>query len=298
MKTIVVLTRLIFIEMQTMQRIIALALIALWLSACSEKTAPTEVPATHTTVAAPLPDETQAPSQTEILANARHSAKAKADAADIPDRFVQYYEVLKSDTMHRAPATIQAPAQETDKINSYLVKVEANKEIKMSIDSDKPTSGQLLVWIGQFQYEPQTLTGMSAASSILQTGVPATSAKITPSFPDDPSAFKVKPEASPCQGIDPTGTIVPFTITPTRAGQFRVGASVELYMNHGCQGESLTKTAEPITVKVTIFAPTDDLYQIAWSKFKEFFKEILGALFLVLGIIFRKRLKKLLGIKE
>lgn len=190
------------------------------------------------------------------------------------------------------------PSLPTDEgISSYLVKVDANKEIKMSIDPEKPASGQLTVWIGQPKYEPKTLEGMISTTGTLQTSIPAASAKITPSFPDDPTAFKVKPETSTCQGIDPTGTAVSFAITPTRAGQFRVGASVELYKEQGCQGDALTKTANPITVKVKAFIPSGSILDLAWAAIKDFIKEIFAALFAALLIVFRKRLFKLFGTK-
>jgi len=194
-------------------------------------------------------------------------------------------------------ASSPLPPPPDEGISSYLVKVDANKEIKMSIDPEKPASGQLTVWIGQPKYEPKTLAGMISTTATLQTSTPAASAKITPSFPDDPTAFKVKPETSTCQGIDPTGTAVSFAITPTRAGQFRVGASVELYKEQGCQGDALTKTANPITVKVKAFIPSGSILDLAWAAIKDFIKEIFAALFATLVIVFRKRLFKLFGTK-
>jgi hypothetical protein len=190
------------------------------------------------------------------------------------------------------------PSITPDEVNSYLVKVEANREIKKSIDSAIQSSGQLKVWIGKPGYEPTTQAGMIAESAVLYTHTEAVSAKVTPSFPDDPSTFKVEPNTSKCQIVEPTGSTVVFTITPNKTGQFRVGASIELYKNQGCEGDALTKTADPVTVVVTTYVPTGGLLEIAWSAFKNFFKEILGALFVVLVVVFRKRLYKLFGLKE
>lgn len=215
-------------------------------------------------------------------------------------------EMLRSKALPKASAKAPAladdwtisPSLTTDEVKSYLVKVEANREIKKSIDSNIPSSGQLKVWIGQPRYEPKTPPGGNVASGVLYTNTDAVSAQITPSFPDDPNAFKVEPKTSKCQTVESTGSTVEFTITPNRTGKFRVGASVELYKSHGCTGDVTTKTAEPITVIVTTYVPNGGLWEIAWSAFKNFFKEILAALFAVTVILFRKQLVKLFHIKD
>lgn len=303
--------------MQTIRYLLVFVSITLWLSACSksaERRSTSEALPENANHAA-APSGMNAPAG-PALAEPTESAPAPAPKMEITKTLMESaipraesaarkpaaaaFAPLPQSPAHALTAAASFPASHSpdDDINSYLVKVEANRDIKMSVDPDKPTSGQLKVWIGQPQYEPKTQAGMNAASSVLQTSAPATSAKITPSFPDDPTAFKVRPETSTCQGIDPTGTEVPFTITPTRAGQFRVGASVELYKNKGCEGDALTKTADPITVVVTTYIPPEGLLEIAWSAFKNFFKEILGTLFVVLVVVFRKRLYKLFGLKE
>lgn len=305
--------------MQSLQQAVALAFMAFCLIACTEKTASTGQEAQTKSAksekaaivaAAPPPEVAPEPIKVAPSFKAKPSLKPATPGDSETERRVraELLESSRNERIARAPAAMPAhdlksggsssALREADGLNSYLVRVEANKEIKMSIDPDKTTSGQLKVWIGQSQYEPQPLAGMATASSVLQTLAPAASAKITPRFPDDPTAFIVKPETSPCQGIDPTGSEVTFTITPTRAGQFRVGASVELFKNSGCQGDALTKTAEPTTVKVTVFIPNEPLLEIIWSQFKKFFAEIIGAIFAILIIVFRKRLKKIFGIQD
>ena len=228
-------------------------------------------------------------------------------AAEIPKPSVAKPEQQKGKTraIKRAappppaePTPVSRSARISESLNSYLVKVEANRKIKMSVDQDIPTSGQLDVWIGQPQFEPKAGEGMNAASGVLYTNLPAASAKVTPSFPDDPSAFKVEPDTSKCMAVEPTGSTAQFTITPMRTGQFRIGASVDLYHNSGCTGDAATKTAEPITVVVSAYAPTAGLLEMGWSAFKDFFKEILAALVAVLILVFRKRLASLFGIKD
>jgi hypothetical protein len=205
---------------------------------------------------------------------------------------------------HAAPPPVPGSEQSTssspttEQVNSYLVKVEANPKIKMSIDAGIPTSGQISVWIGQPQYEPKNQAGTVAASGVIHTNSVAVSAKVKPSIPDDPSAFKVEPDTSMCLVVEPTGSTANFKITPMRTGQFRIGADVYLYTNSECTGAVAAKTAEPITVVVSAYAPTSGLLEITWSAFKNFYKEILAAVFALLILLFRKQLAKLFGIKD
>lgn len=291
--------------MQTFRHSVLLVSITLWLCGCGgisaipDKTAALPMsdgkaakkPAPASSIQEPAPKPAPAP---EYITEPRPAAALARPAQRKTSR------AYTKEIIHlsgKEPASLLPSPPPDEEIHSYLVKVEANKDIKMSIDPDKPTSGQLKVWIGQPQYEPETLAGMAASSGTLHTGTIAASARIKPDFPDDPSSFKVKPETSTCQTIDPTGTTALFAITPTRAGQFRVGASVELFKSEGCQGDALTKTANPITVKVTTFVPSGSILEIAWAEIKDFIKEILAALFATIILVFRKRLSKLFGIE-
>ncbi|MDP2144060.1 MAG: hypothetical protein Q8J80_07995 [Gallionella sp.] len=298
--------------MRTFRYLILLVSIPLWLNGCGgspEKTAeaaatPTreeEVAATYQpakAMAYPPTHAAKAAAAPEFTTPTKTVAAPKPVSGSVKSGQWKTSHENSKQIVHVSgmEAASPLPSPPTDEgISSYLVKVDANKEIKMSIDPEKPASGQLTVWIGQPKYEPKTLEGMISTTGTLQTSIPAASAKITPSFPDDPTAFKAEPEASKCQRIDPTGTAVSFAITPTRAGQFRVGASVELYKEQGCQGDVLTKTANPITVKVKAFIPSGSILDLAWAAIKDFIKEIFAALFTVLVIVFRKRLFKLFG---
>lgn len=255
------------------------------------KSAAMPEPAAEAPMPAPMPMPAAAPEATAEPA-------AKPAPAPIRKHAAAPESAAPAGTPVLAGGGSAPPALASDEINSYLVKVEANSVIKKSIDSDIPSSGQLTVWIGQPEYEPGTQAGMSAASGVLHTNTKAASAKITPSFPDDPGAFKVEPATSKCQIVEPTGSTAQFTITPNRTGQFRVGASVELYKSPGCTGDAATKTAEPITVTVSIYAPSAGLWEIAWSALENFFKEILAALIAVLVILFRKQIARLFRAQE
>ena len=134
----------------------------------------------------------------------------------------------------------------------------------------------------------------TATETLPPTGTEAVSAKIKPEFPNNPLAFDVEPDESECQRVEPFGTDVSFKIIPKILGEFRVGASVKLYGTVGCTGDVITRTAEPITVKVIVGIPPDSVYQEIWAAFMKFFKEILAICVATLLFIFRNKLKKIL----
>lgn len=282
-----------------------LTLIVSLLAACTAAAPPEPRPAPEAAVPAPapvaapepqpapLPDPevtSSAPYQIKEIPAPRHSRSSGRSKTASRDRGNQ--KILAKDV---SAAAGRVPGQETNELNSYEVKVSATEKIRLSADKNVPSSGLMKVWIGQPKFEPKTLSGMQSASSVLQSSSPAASAKVIPSFPDDPSAFKVAPETSRCQIIDPTGTEVSFTITPTKLGKARVGADVELYNQPECKGDMLTKTASPVTVEVHSYIPWWQwLIETLWS----FIKEIVAALLAILLIVFRKKLGKLFGVEE
>ncbi len=290
--------------MENLKYILLLVLIALWINACGNR----DMESARRSPAPPAPESvlpTPAHGVGDIAMEPTTEPKAEAPPPLTP-KPKPHMAPSKRGARSLAPKNGHAtapknghtnsPSVTTEQINSYLVKVEANRKIKMSVDADIPTSGQLDVWIGQPRFEPKNQEGMNAASGVLYTNSIAVSAKVTPSFPDDPSVFKVEPDTSKCMTVEPTGSTARFKITPVRTGQFRIGASVDLYKNAGCNGDAVTKTAEPITVIVSAYVPSAGLLEIAWSAFKNFFKEILAATFALIIIVFRKRLTRLLGI--
>ena len=291
--------------MQTIKNILALVLIALWLIACTRKEAAPPAPP-PAPISAPAPAPKPAPVGAVPETRNETAPYAKVIALEPPVVSPGQHSTKTTMSMKHAapPHPVAGSKQSTtslptaDQVNSYVVKVEANKTIKMSIDAGTPTSGQMTVWIGQPQFEPKNQEGMIAGSGVIQTNSIAMSARVTPNFPDDPSAFKAEPDTSKCMVVEPTGSIAHFKITPMRTGQFRVGADVDLYTNTECAGPVAAKTADPITVVVSAYAPTSGLLEITWSAFKNFYKEILAAVFGLLILLFRKQLAKLLGIKS
>lgn len=202
--------------------------------------------------------------------------------------------IVPAEAVHVPTAVNKALLAEESAVNLYKVKVSATTEIKKNLDPSIQSAGKLLIWIGQPGYEPSTQPGMSAASGILETTTKAASAKIKP----DALAFDVEPNESKCQKVEPRGTEVTFTIIPKQLGTFRVGASAELYGKEGCTGDAITRTADPITVKVIVGINKVPIYQEIWAAFMKFFKEFLAICFALLLFLFRKKLKKIFSFEK
>lgn len=192
-----------------------------------------------------------------------------------------------------AAAAEQAASPADAPAYRYAARVQATRTIKKSLDPAIESAGQLLVWIGQPDFMPPAQQNMNTQSGVLpQTGTRAISAKITPEFPDNPLAFEAVPKESECQKVEPQGTEVSFKLIPKKLGEFRVGASVRLYGEKGCQGDIITRTAEPITVKVIVGLPPDTIYQEIWDAFMKFFNGILVTLTALLLFLFRRKIKE------
>lgn len=190
-------------------------------------------------------------------------------------------------------------AEEQKSLYKYAVKVTATSEIEKYLDPSIKSAGQLNVWVGQPGYEPPPQPGMSGVSEVLPpTETKAVSAKIEPKFPNNPLAFDVEPKTSKCQKVEPHGTEVTFTIIPKQLGEFNVGASVELYGKEGCTGDAITRTANPITVKVVVGTSKLPFYQEIWAAFMKFFKEFLAICFALLLFLFRNKLKKIFSFEK
>ena len=235
---------------------------------------PREVRNGHATVNGHTPAE---PAATVIGSNPVKNGVVHHKAARIPD---VAGEVLLS--------------KEPELLNEYAVKVQATEKMTLDLNKSVRSAGLLKVWIGQPGYEPSTMTGMTAANETLKTKTKADSAKIKPEFPDDPLAFDVDPKESKCQAVEPGGSEVAFSITPNKTGEFRVGASVELFKTGDCTGAAITKTAEPITVKVAVGVSKLPFYQEIWAAFMKFFNEFLAILAASVLFFFRGKLKKIL----
>lgn len=269
-----------------MIRLMGVIILSIWIYGCGGK--PAEAPA-----AVPVPVPAPAPAPAPVAA----PDGGKDVWGDMPTP-VAAPAIVPTETIHVPTAVNKALLAEESAVNKYKVQVQATSKINKYLDPSIQSAGALWVWIGQPGYEPPTQSGMSAASGILETTIKAVSAKITPDFPDDPFAFDVKPNESKCQGVESRGTTVAFAIIPKQLGTFRVGARVELYKTEDCSGPTITRTADPITVKVVVGIDKLPFYQEIWAAFMKFFKEFLAICFALLLFIFRKKLKKIFSFEK
>lgn len=186
---------------------------------------------------------------------------------------------------------------ESASLNKYAVRVQATENMTLDLNKSAQSAGVLRVWIGQPGYEPPTAKGMSAASGILETVTKAESAMITPDF-SDPLAFDAEPKESKCQDVEPRRSEVTFAITQKKDGDYKVGAKVELFKSVDCTGSAITRTAEPIAVKVSVSISKLPFYQEIWNAFMNFFKEFLAICFALLLFLFRKKLKQIFSFEK
>lgn len=209
--------------------------------------------------------------------------------------------VKAADVQAVVPVVVESATSSTEgtkSTNLYAAKIFATEKIMKYLGPIK-FSGELIVWVGLHGHEPKDKQDMVSKSSELPlTDTKAVSAKITPR--DFSSAFDVKPRNSTCQKVEPRGTEVPFTITPKTNidGDYRIGAEVELYGEAGCKGDVVTRTAEPITVTVSVGIPWQELWDAIWTAFVKFFNEFLAISFALLLFLFRTKLKKIFSFEK
>lgn len=286
-----------------MIRLIGLLVLSVLTSGCAEKAVETASMPPATEAAAPAADPAEAmpvPNFPPPRAAKNGHATANGHAPAEPAATVIRSHPVKNGAAHHKAARIPDVAgevmyaEESDSRNEYAVKVQATEKMTLDLNKTVRSAGLLKVWIGQPGHEPSTMTGMTAASeTLITTNTKADSAKIKPEF-SDPLAFDVDPKESKCQAVEPGGSEVAFSIIPNKTGEFRVGASVELFKTKDCTGAAITKTAEPITVKVAVSVSELPFYQEMWAAFMRFLNESLAILAAAAVFFFRSKLKKIL----
>lgn len=181
--------------------------------------------------------------------------------------------------------------------------VEGGEEYKVVLGAEEQLQlpglpGELRVWIGPIDRDP-TLPNHFVAD---ETRVPAEgkSAEVEPFAP----GFEVSPAATQCIKLHPSGSEVRFQLRPKSAGDFKVGADIRLYDSVDCSGSPVPKTAATLTVTVEVSAPDwlmakgNELWQIFWDQFIEFWAAFLGLFFALLLFLFKKSLKRRFGFGE
>jgi hypothetical protein len=158
--------------------------------------------------------------------------------------------------------------------------------------------GELRVWIGDPEFEPELPEDMATA----ERSLPAVgeSATVEPFAP----AFVIEPAQTQCVRIHPTGSEVRFKLTPRDSGTFEVGASVFLYDSPDCSGAPIPKTARSLQVTVQVdrrqalLQRLKQLGEILWDKFLDFWGALLALIFGLILFLIRKKLKKWFGFEE
>ncbi len=176
-----------------------------------------------------------------------------------------------------------------------VYKVELGADGELSIPGPP---GELRVWIGIPSEKSHIPASMERAVDTL----PAVgkTARITPFAP----SFDVQPKESVCMRIIPKGSECRFSLTPKKAGTFKVGADVYLFDSADCSGTPIPQTARTMEVHVVVNTReqvrehTDQLWAVFWQKLLDFWGALLALGFGVVLFLVRKRLKKWFGFGE
>lgn len=244
----------------------------------------------------PLPSiehkyEYKAKTARELEHRYEYEPKAKA-ALELEHRYE--YEPKIDAALEPIPASEPKPSLK--RTVSRLTKTEKYKEYKAVLGADPTITipgppGRLKVWIGIPDYNPNFPEGMTQKYAALPAA--GATAKITPFAP----AFKVEPKESICMKIDPTGSEVSFTLTPTKGGTFDVGADVYLYDSINCSGPPIPKGTTTLKVQVVVktIPDRDSIKDVIRQMLLKFWGEILMLVSAVILFLIRKKLKKWIG---
>ena len=186
------------------------------------------------------------------------------------------------------PAIPQSTERLADRYKEYQVDLGADKTITMP-----GPPGLLKVWIGIPNYESKYKEDLRKEGMTVESAViPALGdrARVTPLAP----AFKVEPKDSGCIRIDPTGSQVSFTLTPTQGGTFDVGADVALYDTSDCSGTPIPKGTTTLKVQVVV-KRAGQFLDVFWQELLKFWGVIIALFFAVIVFLIRKQLKKWIG---
>ncbi len=162
-------------------------------------------------------------------------------------------------------------------------------------------AGKMKLWIGEKGKAPSPAEKSRANTASIQASGQK-SAIIEPWS----RGFDFTPPVSGCFLLDPVGIVKRFDMAPKEVGTFDVGADVNLYLSDDCTGTPVPRDATKVSVSVEIDqakkrkAKWQEMRDIAWEKFLEYWGLAVAAVFALLLAIFKKQLVKIakkLGIK-
>ncbi|MDK2776223.1 MAG: hypothetical protein KYX62_00985 [Pseudomonadota bacterium] len=160
------------------------------------------------------------------------------------------------------------------------------------------SAGEMRVWIGNPDYQPQTPAGMVADSA----SIPAAGdyAIIEPQA----TGFTVTPVISECLRIHPAGSEQSFTLQPQETGRFYISARIYLYDNAHCSGSPVPRTTTRLSVvvevngKKIVTGGLTELATIFWQKLVEFWEIAVGLLFGLILFLLRRQLRRRFGYQQ
>ena len=168
--------------------------------------------------------------------------------------------------------------------------------IILSVDSviNKNETGILKIWIGAPDIEVYFSEGVVQDETTIPSSI-GKYAKITPVAPD----FEVKNlTEDKCHKIHPSGSEVRFLLTPKTTGTYKVSANIEIYEATDCNGTSIPKTAETLSVTVNVNTKKEiskkfhKLGNIIWEKFLTFWGALITLVFTFLLFLIRRKIKR------
>ena len=183
-----------------------------------------------------------------------------------------------------APVAVHAPAP-AEGPDDFSVSVSATRELKFP-----GPPGRLRVWIGLARYAPTIGSGdVGASRPLRETGRTARITPIALGIDTDPPTG--------CLKIDPDGSEKIFSLKPRNRGNFKVGASVDLFNSDDCSGTPVPKSSELITVEVKVgyASRLDELAAQAWAALLDFWDKALALIAGLLLFLLRKKLSGWFG---
>lgn len=176
----------------------------------------------------------------------------------------------------------------------YLARVRADTRIPMK------SSGEMQVWVGLASNVPAKEAGQAETQKTFSVDPQKRSAKIVPIAPD----FEWKAIGKDCTELTPSGSEIPFSLTPKKLGKFKVSATVELYKSEDCSGTPKSVIAQDTEITVSVDIKNNvqngfwDLVRQTWDEINKLYLGILAAISAAVLVAAKEKIKALFGLKN